>query len=56
MADAAEHDTKVATAFGRARLLVSGSDALPPAEYTRIERFAPGAIITGGVFKKPPHS
>jgi malonyl-CoA/methylmalonyl-CoA synthetase len=30
MADAAEQDAKVATALGRARLLVSGSDACRP--------------------------
>ena len=38
LADAAEADARVAEALGRARLLVSGSAALPVAEHERIER------------------
>jgi malonyl-CoA/methylmalonyl-CoA synthetase len=38
LADAAERDPSVAAALGRARLLVSGSAALPAAEHQRLER------------------
>ncbi len=38
LADAAEADDGIATAVGRARLLVSGSAALPAAEHERIRR------------------
>ena len=45
MADAAEQDAKVAAAFGRAWLLVSGSGALPPAEHARIEALTGQRIV-----------
>ena len=38
LADAAEQDPAVAAALGRARVLVSGSAALPAADHERIER------------------
>jgi malonyl-CoA/methylmalonyl-CoA synthetase len=38
LADAAEEDPAVGAALGRARILVSGSAALPAAEHERIER------------------
>jgi len=38
LADAAEMDPELATALGRARLLVSGSAALPVREFERLER------------------
>ena len=38
LADAAEEDPSIAEALGRARILVSGSAALPAAEHERIER------------------
>jgi malonyl-CoA/methylmalonyl-CoA synthetase len=45
LADAAEQDAQVAAALGRARLLVSGSDALPPAEHARIEALTGQRIV-----------
>jgi malonyl-CoA/methylmalonyl-CoA synthetase len=42
LADAAE---QVAAALGRARLLVSGSDALPPAEHAWIEALTGQRIV-----------
>ncbi len=41
----AERDGELATAFGRARLLVSGSAALPAVEHERIERLTGKAIV-----------
>jgi malonyl-CoA/methylmalonyl-CoA synthetase len=40
LADAAEQDPGIATALGEARILVSGSAALPAAEHRRIERLS----------------
>jgi malonyl-CoA/methylmalonyl-CoA synthetase len=45
LADAAEQDAQVAAALGRARLLVSGSNALPPAEHARIEALTGQRIV-----------
>jgi malonyl-CoA/methylmalonyl-CoA synthetase len=42
---AAEDDPSIAEAFGRARLLVSGSAALPAIEHQRIERLTAQRII-----------
>jgi len=45
LADAAEKDPTVAEALGRARILVSGSAALPAAEHQRIERLSGQRVI-----------
>ncbi|HZO96654.1 MAG TPA: AMP-binding protein [Gaiellaceae bacterium] len=45
LADAAEADAGVAAALARARLLVSGSAALPAAEHRRVERLTGRRIV-----------
>lgn len=45
LADAAEGDPQVRAALGRARLLVSGSAALPAREHERIERLTGARIV-----------
>jgi len=45
LADAAEEDADVRAALGRARILVSGSAALPAAEHERIERLTGQRVI-----------
>ncbi|MFL5798754.1 MAG: AMP-binding protein [Actinomycetota bacterium] len=45
LADAAEADPAVASALGRARLLVSGSAPLPTRDWTRIERATGNRIV-----------
>jgi malonyl-CoA/methylmalonyl-CoA synthetase len=45
LADAAEEDPSIAEALGRARILVSGSAALPAAEHARIERLTGQRVL-----------
>jgi malonyl-CoA/methylmalonyl-CoA synthetase len=45
LADAAEADPRIAGALGRARLLVSGSAALPAREHERIERITGQRVV-----------
>jgi len=45
LADAAERDPRIAAALGRARLLVSGSAALPAREHERIERITGQRVV-----------
>lgn len=45
LADAAQHDERIARALGRARLLVSGSAALPASEHERIERLCGQRVV-----------
>jgi malonyl-CoA/methylmalonyl-CoA synthetase len=45
IANEAERDDELAAAFGRARLLVSGSAALPAVDHERIERLTGRAIV-----------
>jgi malonyl-CoA/methylmalonyl-CoA synthetase len=45
LADAAEQDPALADALGRARLLVSGSAALPAAEHERLRRLTGRAVL-----------
>lgn len=45
LADAAEADPRIARALGGARLLVSGSAALPATEHERIERFTGQRVV-----------
>ncbi len=45
LADAAEESAQLATALGRARLLVSGSAALPAAEHDRLERLTGRTVV-----------
>ncbi len=45
LADAAEESPELARALGRARLLVSGSAALPAAEHARIERLTGRSVV-----------
>jgi malonyl-CoA/methylmalonyl-CoA synthetase len=45
LADAAEEDRAVADALARARVLVSGSAALPAAEHQRIERLSGQRVV-----------
>ena len=45
LADAAERDESVATALGRARLLVSGSAALSTADHERLERASGQRVV-----------
>jgi malonyl-CoA/methylmalonyl-CoA synthetase len=45
LADAAEQDPSLAAALGRARLLVSGSAALPAAEHARLQRLTGRGVI-----------
>jgi malonyl-CoA/methylmalonyl-CoA synthetase len=45
LADAAQDDGGIAAALGRARILVSGSAALPAAEHERIERLTGQRVI-----------
>jgi malonyl-CoA/methylmalonyl-CoA synthetase len=45
LADAAEESGELAAALGRARLLVSGSAALPAAEHARLERLTGRTVV-----------
>jgi malonyl-CoA/methylmalonyl-CoA synthetase len=45
LADAAEESPELADALGRARLLVSGSAALPAAEHARLRRLTGRAVV-----------
>ena len=45
LADAAQDDHALATALGRARLLVSGSAALPAAEHARLQRLTGRVVV-----------
>jgi malonyl-CoA/methylmalonyl-CoA synthetase len=45
LADAAEADPRIGRALGRARLLVSGSAALPASEHERIERLTGQRVV-----------
>jgi malonyl-CoA/methylmalonyl-CoA synthetase len=45
LADAAEEEPAIAAALGRARLLVSGSAALPAREHARIERLCGQRVV-----------
>jgi malonyl-CoA/methylmalonyl-CoA synthetase len=45
LAEAAEDDSSIADALGRARLLVSGSAALSPADHARIERISKQRVV-----------
>lgn len=45
LADAAEDSRELADALGRARLLVSGSAALPAAEHARLQRLTGRAVV-----------
>jgi malonyl-CoA/methylmalonyl-CoA synthetase len=45
LADAAQEDPRIAAALGRARLLVSGSAALPAREHERIERITGQRVV-----------
>jgi malonyl-CoA/methylmalonyl-CoA synthetase len=45
LADAAEQDPALATALGRARLLVSGSAALPAPEHARLQRLTGRGVV-----------
>ena len=45
LADAAEESSRVATALGRARLLVSGSAALPASEHARLQRLTGRGVL-----------
>jgi malonyl-CoA/methylmalonyl-CoA synthetase len=45
LADAAQEDPRIAAALGRARLLVSGSAALPAREHERIERITGQQVV-----------
>ena len=45
LADAAQDDPALATALGRARLLVSGSAALPAAEHARLQRLTGRVVV-----------
>ncbi len=45
LADAAQSDPRIAAALGRARLLVSGSAALPAREHERIERITGQRVV-----------
>jgi malonyl-CoA/methylmalonyl-CoA synthetase len=45
LADAAQEDPRIAAALGRARLLVSGSAALPAREHERIERITGQKVV-----------
>ena len=45
LADAAEADPELAAALGRARLLVSGSAALPAAEHARLTRLTGRSVL-----------
>ena len=45
LADAAEQDERLARALGRARLLVSGSAALPVAEHERLQRLTGRRVL-----------
>jgi malonyl-CoA/methylmalonyl-CoA synthetase len=45
LADAAETDPRIGAALGRARLLVSGSAALPAREHERIERLTGQRVV-----------